>query len=246
MRVRPAGREACSCASPYNSILERLTAMEAEILTTMQEANTAVGIANAALRQVQAAGIRTVNQIQPDADGEFSITAGTGIQINAGTNGIEIENTSQGAVYTGVSPITINADNEISLDGWNFVKNNQFDTIIDSDNVFLQDTVFIAGYARSRYDSLFIPKGTTIENSTNLIFNYDQNSSLFFYKGSGLFSTSTTMSCQLVKSILYNNNWNTGILTLTFESSTSSLANKIDTNVAPTSGYWIAALIRKV
>lgn len=91
MNVRPAGREACSCASPYNSILERLTAMEAEILTAMQEANTAVGIANTALAQVQAAGIRTVNQIQPDADGDFSISAGTGIQINAGTNGIEIE-----------------------------------------------------------------------------------------------------------------------------------------------------------
>lgn len=245
MRVRPAGREACNCASPYNSILERLDAMEAEILTAMQEANTAVGIANAALRQVQAAGIRTVNQIQPDEDGEFSISAGSGIQINAGTNGIEIKNTSQGAIYTGVSPITINASNEISLDGWNFVKNNQFDTIIDSNNVFLQDTVFIAGYARARYDSLFIPKGTTIANTTNLIFNYDQNSSLFFYKGAGLFSTSTTMSCQLTQSILYNNSWTTGVLTLIFENSTNNTANKIDTNVAPNSGYWIAALIRK-
>ena len=47
MNVRPAGREACSCASPYNSILERLTAMEAEILAVQATANSAMGVANA-------------------------------------------------------------------------------------------------------------------------------------------------------------------------------------------------------
>lgn len=47
MRVRPAGREACNCASPYNSILERLDAMEAEILAVQATANSAMGVANA-------------------------------------------------------------------------------------------------------------------------------------------------------------------------------------------------------
>lgn len=47
MNVRPAGREACNCASPYNSILERLDAMEAEILAVQATANSAMGVANA-------------------------------------------------------------------------------------------------------------------------------------------------------------------------------------------------------
>lgn len=47
MNVRPAGRETCNCASPYNSILERLDAMEAEILAVQATANSAMGVANA-------------------------------------------------------------------------------------------------------------------------------------------------------------------------------------------------------
>lgn len=169
MRVRPAGREACNCASPYNSILERLDAMQAEILTAMQEANTAVGIANAALRQVQAAGIRTVNQIQPDADGEFSITAGTGIQINAGTNGIEIENTSQGAVYTGVSPIEVNADNEISLKDWVLYEDNDWSIFVSNyeltEDIAISWSVNLSNfYSQSGYT--IIPKGTSIFAAT--------------------------------------------------------------------------------
>lgn len=199
MNVRPAGREACRCASPYNSILERLTAMEAEILTAMQEANTAVGIANAALRQVQAAGIRTVNQIQPDADGDFSITAGTGIQINAGTNGIEIENISEGAVYTGVSPISVNADNEISLDDWVEVTGNQWAAFKDSNNAITEDLILITKTDDGIQDDIYIPKGTPINrltfnpiNARALYFMVPDTSTYYFYKY--IFSNTESLS----------------------------------------------------
>lgn len=47
MNVRPAGREACECASPINQILERLDQMDADIASAQQAANTAVGTATA-------------------------------------------------------------------------------------------------------------------------------------------------------------------------------------------------------
>lgn len=106
-------------------------------------------------------GLLTVNGEAPDADGEFSITAGSGIQINAGTNGIEIENTSQGAIYTGVSPIEVNADNEISLVGWTgeessdwrkFIVNGKLDK-----NLILLTKAGYSSYERCYY----IPKGFT-------------------------------------------------------------------------------------
>ncbi len=47
MNARPAGREACECASPINQILERLDQMDADIASAQQAANTAVGTATA-------------------------------------------------------------------------------------------------------------------------------------------------------------------------------------------------------
>ena len=105
--------------------------------------------------------IETINSEGPDSDGNFAITAGSGIQINTGTNGLEIENTSQGAVYTGVSPIAVNADNEISLKEWVEDGGNAWDSYLDQDNNITEDIILIT---KATYieDDIYIPKGTPL------------------------------------------------------------------------------------
>lgn len=71
MNVRPAGREACECASPINQILERLDQMDADIASAQQAANTAVGTATAQ------AGAATASAASAQADAAAAL-------INAG------------------------------------------------------------------------------------------------------------------------------------------------------------------
>lgn len=112
-------------------------------------------------------GLLTVNTIAPDADGEFSITAGSGIQINAGDNGIEIENTSQGAVYTGIAPIQISADNEISLKDFTLADNTQWRTNYVGSDLYTKYDILLQ-FRVPVYNNIygdayaFIPKGTYI------------------------------------------------------------------------------------
>lgn len=109
--------------------------------------------------------VETINQIAPDANHDFTITAGSGVQINAGTNGIEIENTSQGAIYTGVSPIDVNASNEISIKDFTLHNSNNWN-IFEADHKTTTDLLFtITDSSWNHYDMVFIPKGT-ITNAT--------------------------------------------------------------------------------
>ena len=45
--VRPAGREACRCGTPYNTILERLDALASDIASAADMARDAYDVANA-------------------------------------------------------------------------------------------------------------------------------------------------------------------------------------------------------
>ena len=103
--------------------------------------------------------IETINDIGPDENSNFSISAGSGIQINEGENGIEIENISEGAVYTGVSPIEVNADNEISLKDWEFYDSTDWSIFKDANGRTTEELLIII---RSEYRTqgiAYIPKG---------------------------------------------------------------------------------------
>ena len=124
-------------------------------------------------------GLLTVNGEAPDADGEFSITAGTGIQINESENGIEIENTSQGAIYTGVSPIEVNADNEINLKDWHFVEtNNDWNKFISNVYNTTEDLIVVKGTMQATTYT-YIPKNTPTATPVIMPYkdsNYSNNS----------------------------------------------------------------------
>lgn len=170
-------------------------------------------------------GLLTVNTIAPDADGEFSITAGSGIQINAGTNGIEIENTSQGGTYTGVSPIEINASNEISLKDWSYVPYSNWPSLV-SDFVVQKDLIVGVGHTNGAF-FLYIPKGEDSRKYYS-IYKYDteviiQLSALFVSGGSYSGSNYTNKITN-----------NTTYYTLQIMESSTKSYTKVNTALAPT------------
>lgn len=103
--------------------------------------------------------IETINNEGPDSDGNFAITAGSGIQINAGTNGFEIENISQGAVYTGVSPVVVNEDNEISLKDWVFYDSTDWSVFKDANGRTTEELLIILRAPTRIQGIAYIPKG---------------------------------------------------------------------------------------
>lgn len=110
-------------------------------------------------------GLLTVNTIAPDADGEFSISAGSGIQINAGDNGIEIENTSQGAIYTGEAPIIIDSDNKISLAGFTQVATDAWAQFATGWPFVIQKDLLLQIGDSGTCQTVFLPKGFKFTNN---------------------------------------------------------------------------------
>ncbi len=120
MNVRPAGREACSCASPYNTILERLDAMEADILTAQATANSAMGVANAqagaaassasaAAASATAAGNAAISAASDASDALTQATAAAGSADDAADSAADaltalqnIENTIAGVLASDI------------------------------------------------------------------------------------------------------------------------------------------------
>lgn len=154
-------------------------------------------------------GLLTVNGEAPDADGEFSISAGSGIQINAGTNGIEIENTSQGAIYTGVSPIDVNADNEISLKDWTKVNDNDWSIYNDGTQttkelyILISKELSVISSNKCYFHGLiYIPKGTPVSKTISVTAGSGGSTTTYGTVGeiyntlSGILNTSSTASLQ--------------------------------------------------
>lgn len=154
--------------------------------------------------------IETINNEGPDADGNFSISAGTGIQINAGTNGIEIENTSQGAVYTGISPIEINADNEISLKDWIVYNDTNWSVFKDSDNKITENLILIIA-VENHTKVYYLPKGLQLVNNNqcSLDIPYDTQGGMINTNLSTVLSNSSIFTNYF--NFTYTNN--SGILT---------------------------------
>lgn len=117
-------------------------------------------------------GIKTINYVQPDEDGDFILRGGTGVDIEEiedeeGINGLEISCTVEAPTYTGVSPIEINADNEITFKDWVKDETYQWAKYIE-DGKTTTDIILEWGGTSSETTFTFIPKGTPSSLSVNI------------------------------------------------------------------------------
>lgn len=111
--------------------------------------------------------IKTINYVQPDEDGDFILRGGTGVDIEEiedeeGINGLEISCTVEAPTYTGVSPIEISADNEISIKDW-VIHSTDYRDLITSGYTNTEILVVIKDTAGATV-TLYIPKNTDIQS----------------------------------------------------------------------------------
>lgn len=146
--------------------------------------------------------VETINQIAPDANHDFAITAGSGIQINAGTNGIEIENTSQGAIYTGVSPIEVSADNEISLKDWVVYDSTNWSGFLDANKAITEDLLLIIA-TEHHSKTYYLPKGLSlvIGNVCQVDIQYGDNPGEWV--SANLYNLLSTGTSTLIRRLVY-------------------------------------------